>query len=854
MRKLILKCGLSPGDIVMLTAAVRDLHHCYPGQFATDVRTLCPDLWEHNPHLTSLSEDDPEAEQIDCLYPLINRCNESPYHCLHGFVEFLNDRLHLSIKPTVFKGDIHLSGQERAWYSQVREVTGEDTPFWIIAAGGKYDLTIKWWQAERYQAVVDHFRGRIQFVQVGGDGHHHPKLRGVIDLRGQTSLRELIRLVYHSQGVLCSVTALMHLAAAVETKRGQPANRPCVVVAGGREPAHWEAYLDHQFIHTNGALRCCANGGCWKDRTARLRDGDERDGRDHLCVDVVNRLPRCMDLITPAEVIRRIELYFKGGAIRQLLPRQRAPAERGVIATAKNPYDQQPLNLQSAGGVCEQFIQTIPGYPDRYQGRGIVICGGGVRYFTSAWVCINMLRRLGCRLPIQLWYLGKKEMDSQMKGLVAPLGVQCIDAGKVRRCFPVRILQGWELKPYAILQSPFREVMLLDADNVPVVDPKFLFDTPQFQTSGAIFWPDYPAGQTPRARVVWRSCGLRPPKEPEFETGQMVVDKRRCWRALCLSMWFNENSDFYYQHLHGDKETFHLAFRKLRKSYSLVPKPIHSLEGTMCQHDFQGRRVFQHRNMDKWDLFLRNKRVEDFWFEKECRADIAQLQRRWDGGLGQAVKGWSGAVVPAKRRGRPWKVMAVMISGVNRNKTRRQTLDNLARTDWDGAPLLVQIDDGDADGYRERETQCAYLALKKGLEHGADYILLLEDDLDFNRHLGHNLQNWGPLKAGVVTLASLFNPKVRELACDLRNNARIVNSNEVFGSQAFLIANDTVQYIVRHWDEVAGGQDIKISRLAGRQRKPIFYHAPSLVQHIRTPSALGASFREAMDFDPNWKA
>ena len=59
-------------------------------------------------------EDDPEAERIDCSYPLIDRCNESPYHCLHGFIEFLNDRLQLSIKPTAFKGDIHLSGQEKA--------------------------------------------------------------------------------------------------------------------------------------------------------------------------------------------------------------------------------------------------------------------------------------------------------------------------------------------------------------------------------------------------------------------------------------------------------------------------------------------------------------------------------------------------------------------------------------------------------------------------------------------------------------------------------------------------------------------------------------------------------------------
>ena len=198
--------------------------------------------------------------------------------------------------------------------------------------------------------------------------------------------------------------------------------------------------------------------------------------------------------------------------------------------------------------------------------------------------------------------------------------------------------------------------------------------------------------------------------------------------------------------------------------------------------------------------------------------------------------------------------MAVMISGVKRDDVRRQTLDNLARTDWDGAPLLVQTDDGNGDGCGERETQCAYLALKNGLEHGADYILLLEDDLDFNRHLGHNLRKWGPIRAGAVTLASLFNPKVRESACDLRNNARIVNPNEVFGGQAFLIATDTARYVIRHWDEVAGGQDIRISRLAGRQRKPIFYHAPSLVQHIRIPGASDSSFREAMDFDPNWKA
>src|SRR5205814_992692 len=136
----------------------------------------------------------------------------------------------------------------------------------------------------------------------------HPRLEGAIDLRGKTSLRQLVRPVYHAQGVLCPVTSLMHLAAAIEFKGGGLAWRPCVVVAGGREPAHWEAYPHHQFIHTNGALPCCREGGCWKARTFPLNDGDERDQK--LCLSVTHGLPRCMDMITAEEVIRRIELYY----------------------------------------------------------------------------------------------------------------------------------------------------------------------------------------------------------------------------------------------------------------------------------------------------------------------------------------------------------------------------------------------------------------------------------------------------------------------------------------------------------------------------------------------------------------
>ncbi len=71
--KLILRNFLSPGDITMLTAAVRDLHKCYPNKYESDVRTPCPHLWENNPYLAPLNETDPGVTVIQCEYPLIRQ-------------------------------------------------------------------------------------------------------------------------------------------------------------------------------------------------------------------------------------------------------------------------------------------------------------------------------------------------------------------------------------------------------------------------------------------------------------------------------------------------------------------------------------------------------------------------------------------------------------------------------------------------------------------------------------------------------------------------------------------------------------------------------------------------------------
>jgi ADP-heptose:LPS heptosyltransferase len=309
MKQLILRSFSPPGDVLMLTAAIRDLHRTYPGEFVTGVRTKHAELWRYNPFIRPLAHSD-SVQEIECSYPLIRRSDSAPSHFLEGFVHFLNERLNVRIELTEFRGDVYLSEEEKIMPSPASEIRGYGGAYWIIVSGGKADYTIKWWDVRRFQEVVDHFRGGIQFVQVGAPGHFHPELSGVIDLRARTDLRQLIRLVYHADGIVCPVTFLMHLAAAVPNKLPHRL-RPCVVIAGGREPPHWEAYPGHQYLHTVGMLPCCRTGGCWRARTKPLRDGSYLNRPEHLCVDVAGDLPRCMDMITAGDVIRRIEMYLQ---------------------------------------------------------------------------------------------------------------------------------------------------------------------------------------------------------------------------------------------------------------------------------------------------------------------------------------------------------------------------------------------------------------------------------------------------------------------------------------------------------------------------------------------------------------
>ena len=240
-RKIILQTHLSPGDICTLTAAIESLHATYPGLFLTDVRTSCDDLFKHNPHITPLTES--EAGVVEMYYTELICCSDGvPNSFLRGYCDYLGKVLSVPLELKTNRPHLYLSEEEKEKDPLEAHSAQPHRKYWLVNAGIKRDFTAKQWPVEYYQEVVNHFRGKVCFVQVGSTEHDHPVLEGVINLVGKTSFRHLICLVYHAQGGLGPITLLQHLCAAFE--------KPYVALLGGREPVIWTQYPLQTTLHT----------------------------------------------------------------------------------------------------------------------------------------------------------------------------------------------------------------------------------------------------------------------------------------------------------------------------------------------------------------------------------------------------------------------------------------------------------------------------------------------------------------------------------------------------------------------------------------------------------------------------
>jgi hypothetical protein len=294
---------------------------------------------------------------------------------------------------------------------------------------------------------------------------------------------------------------------------------------------------------------------------------------------------------------------------------------------------------------ADAFLAALPAYPqERYRDRGVVIAGGGDRFFPSLYVTVRALRHVGCRLPIQIWYMGRNhEMPSKRKALLAPFAVECVDADKIRRRHPSRHLGGWELKVFATLHSAFEEVLYLDADCYPCRNPEFLLELEEYRVRGAIFWPDTDVDDT---RLAWSAFGVPDPRrQGSIESGQFVLNKRLCWEPLNLAWFYNNHSEYYYRYGFGDKHTLEVAWTRCARPFVMWEPKATWIDAAYLHRGPDRQPLFVHRCRDKFRFAnheYTTSQINDsplFYaslpLEKECWSWMSELASRTGHNFGQ---------------------------------------------------------------------------------------------------------------------------------------------------------------------------------------------------------------------------
>jgi hypothetical protein len=191
-----------------------------------------------------------------------------------------------------------------------------------------------------------------------------------------------------------------------------------------------------------------------------------------------------------------------------------------------------------------QHIITEPSpYPPWiYQDQGVVMSAGGGLQFANAYVAISALRSTGCDLPVELFYAGQAEMSVEAISLLHSLAnVHVVDMLRMPGMYSTDHLSGWQIKAFAILHSSFAEVIWMDSDNYPLHDLEDLFYEPSYLEHGCLFWQDLSADPHWLQAAWFREYGVEMSVgEREFEAGQLVIDKERCWKVLQVVVYMNE--------------------------------------------------------------------------------------------------------------------------------------------------------------------------------------------------------------------------------------------------------------------------------------------------------------------------
>lgn len=224
-----------------------------------------------------------------------------------------------------------------------------------------------------------------------------------------------------------------------------------------------------------------------------------------------------------------------------------------------------------------------------FSGRGIVLPTGD-GHFRYAVHVIRTLRWFNCTLPIWVAFSGPDDLSPDQQLYLKRMNTTLFDLSAYIDTDQLK-LKGWQIRPFAMLAAPFKEVVVMDADIVWLQNPELIFEDEEYKKHHVIIFRDRTLFEGDKGKLKWIHENIPPPISPSIKATRMyrllsaheqdssVIywNKEKRFHSLLLSCKMNckqERDEFFYKEFYGDKESFWIALEMLRETFTeLWPTP-----------------------------------------------------------------------------------------------------------------------------------------------------------------------------------------------------------------------------------------------------------------------------------------
>lgn len=275
---------------------------------------------------------------------------------------------------------------------------------------------------------------------------------------------------------------------------------------------------------------------------------------------------------------------------------------------------------------------------------GIVIAVGN-KYVKFACHTIKVIREIyKSSIPIEIFYNGIEDLRSDAIEMFDSMPM--VKTVNLKTFVSINDLAEWDIKPFAILFSSFRNVILMDADAIFMQNPEILFGEEGYQRSGTLFFHDRTLFSGDFEKSRWISRVIPEPHSPslrmnrlflgqsshEQEAGVVIIDKSRHFIGILTVCSLNlpKSKEQIRLETHGEKETFWIAMELVEESYEFLPNKPGSIGQT-----FLGDNKHEGKQMVCGHLAHFDRKGDLLWFndgivankrDPEWENDLADLQ------------------------------------------------------------------------------------------------------------------------------------------------------------------------------------------------------------------------------------